>query len=138
MDWTLIEQKLESLRRALTRIRAKCPSTAAALAGDIDAQDIVTLNLSRAVQGCVDIGAHMLSAREQTPPGTMGQTFDALEAQGVISRDLADRLRRAVGFRNIAIHSYETINWEIVHVIVSKHLSDFDEFAKVVMQLKQR
>ena len=38
----------------------------------------------------------------------------------------------AVGFRNIAVHNYETINWHIVHSIVKKHLADFLEFAKAV------
>ena len=49
MDHALIEQKLESLRRCLARLRARCPTPAPALAVDIDAQDIVALNLARAV-----------------------------------------------------------------------------------------
>lgn len=45
---------------------------------------------------------------------------------------MASNLKKAVGFRNIAVHSYEIINWEIVHGIVKFHLADFSEFAKVV------
>lgn len=45
---------------------------------------------------------------------------------------LATRLKKAVGFRNIAVHSYEAINWHIVHSIATSHLADFSEFAKVV------
>lgn len=40
MDWPLIEQKLESLRRSILRVKDKCPKTATELAGDYDAQDI--------------------------------------------------------------------------------------------------
>ena len=39
--------------------------------------------------------------------------------------------KKAVGFRNIAVHNYDAINWHIVHSIVKNHLSDFSEFAKV-------
>ena len=53
----VVEQKLESLRRCLTRIDQKCPAEAATLHADFDLQDIVALNLSRAVQLSVDIGA---------------------------------------------------------------------------------
>lgn len=60
MDWHLIEQKLESLRRCVRRVAEKCPNHADALAKDFDAQDILALNLTRAVQLCVDIGAHRL------------------------------------------------------------------------------
>ena len=44
----VIEHKLESLRRCLQRIQGKCPPTAQALSRDIDAQDILALNLTRA------------------------------------------------------------------------------------------
>ena len=78
MDREVIEQKTESLRRCVERVRQKRPATAAALAGDPDAQDILTLNLSRAVQLCVDIGAHLIAEHSKPAPDTMGQTFDVL------------------------------------------------------------
>jgi uncharacterized protein YutE (UPF0331/DUF86 family) len=132
MDREIVEQKLESLRRCLLRIETKCPSDAATLAADIDLQDIVSLNLSRAVQISVDIGAHLIAGMEVPPPDTMGQTFELLAQEGVLSNELASSLKKAVGFRNIAVHSYENINWAIVYSIVKYHLSDFSEFAKVV------
>jgi uncharacterized protein YutE (UPF0331/DUF86 family) len=137
MDREVVEQKLESLRRCIRRIETKCPAEAATLVADIDLQDIVSLNLSRAVQISVDIGAHLIAGMEVPPPDTMGQTFDLLAQQGLLNNDLASSLKKAVGFRNIAVHSYESINWDIVHSIVKYHLADFSEFAKVVaMRLK--
>ena len=50
MDREVVEQKLESLRRCLQRIETKCPAEVDALLTDYDLQDIVSLNLSRAVQ----------------------------------------------------------------------------------------
>lgn len=136
MAWSVIEQKLESLRRALLRIAEKCPEDAAALAKNIDAQDILTLNLTRAIHLCVDIGSHLLSATNLPPPDTMGETFDVLQQAGIISADLAMRMKRAVGFRNIAVHNYEAINWNIVYAIARFNLSDFEEFAKAVVMLE--
>ena len=132
MDRAVMERKLESLRHCLQRIEQKCPADAQALAADGDLQDIVVLNLSRAVQLCVDIGAHILSSRSVSPPETMGQTFDLLAQAGVVTEALASRMKKAVGFRNIAVHSYEAINWHIVHGIAIKHLVDFSEFARAV------
>lgn len=42
MDRQVIEQKLESLRRSLVRIRERTPDTAAELEQDPDAQDVLT------------------------------------------------------------------------------------------------
>lgn len=134
MDREVVEQKLESLRRCLQRIDTKCPADASTLANDFDLQDIVSLNLSRAVQLCVDIGAHMISGMNVPPPDTMGQTFDILAQSGLLTAELAHSLKKAVGFRNIAVHNYDAINWHIVHSIVKNHLTDFSAFAKTAAQ----
>ena len=93
----------------------------------------MALNLTRAVQLCVDIAAHYLSSSTEPPPQTMGETFLQLNEKGIISQELADRMCKAVGFRNIAVHNYETINWNIVHHVCRFHISDFHDFAKVFM-----
>ena len=41
------------------------------------------MNLSRAVQLCVDIGAHLIADLDVPPPDTMGKTFDTLRDAGV-------------------------------------------------------
>ncbi len=133
MDRDVIEQKLESLRRCLHRVQSKCPNDPAALAADFDLQDIVALNLSRSVQLAVDVGAHLVAGMEVPPPGTMGQTFDLLAQQGVLTATLAAGLKKSVGFRNIAVHNYDSINWLVVHHIVKNNLGDFPEFARAVV-----
>ena len=132
MDREVIEQKLESLRRCLRRIADKCPPDPDTLARDTDLQDIIALNLTRVVQLCVDIGAHIIADLDVPPPDTMGLTFDALAQSGIIHESLATQLKKAVGFRNIAVHNYEAINWIIVHAIARHQLIDFTEFAKVI------
>ena len=132
MDREVIEQKLESLRACLQRIAVKCPPEAETLAADADLQDIVVLNLTRAIQLCVDIGAHLIAGMDVPPPETMGQTFDVLGRAGVIDPNLATRLKKAVGFRNIAVHNYEDVDWKIVHTLARHRLGDFSEFATVI------
>ena len=133
MDREVIEHKLESLRRCLQRVADKCPPNPEMLERDRDLQDIIALNLTRAVQLCVDIGAHLIAGMEVPPPDTMGQTFDALAKAGVIHENLAMQLKQAVGFRNVAVHNYEEINWTIVHTIARHHLGNFTEFARVIV-----
>lgn len=133
MDRAVIHRKLESLRRCLRRVEDRCPATLDALLGDADAQDILSLNLTRAVQLCVDVGAHLLTDLDVPAPETMGGTFQALAAAGVLDTDLAARMRAAVGFRNVAIHSYQEIDWAIVYAISREHLVDFERFARAVV-----
>ena len=132
MDRVVVHQKLESLRRCLARIRSKEPISLDMLQEDFDLQDIVSLNLTRAVQMAVDIGAHMVSAQTQAAPATMGETFDQLGHMGVITETLALQLKKSVGFRNVAVHNYNAVNWAIVFSILQSHLQDFEAFAKAI------
>ena len=61
MDKILLAQKLESPRRCVQRVHEKCPAQSELLANDTDLQDIVVLNLTRAIQLSVDIASHILS-----------------------------------------------------------------------------
>jgi uncharacterized protein YutE (UPF0331/DUF86 family) len=134
MDQLLINQKLESLRRCVMRLKSRCPDSMEALESDIDAQDILALNLTRAVQLCVDIASHWIAEHhELTSPITMGQSFEVLAEHGVISQELANNMRKSVGFRNIVIHNYEDVNWQIVFSICRDHLDQFREFARAFM-----
>lgn len=129
---TLVLDKIESIRRCLERIQARCPETPDQLAEDIDAQDIVSVNLTRAVQLAVDIAAHQVAVSGQPPPATMGEAFDRLAESGSIDNDLARRMKSAVGFRNLSVHSYRKIDWHIVHAIAQRAPDDFREFARAI------
>ena len=37
-----------------------------------------------------------------------------------------------MGFRNIAVHNYEAIDWGIVFLLTSESLADFEQFAAQV------
>ena len=134
MDRLIIERKLDSLWRCLERVRSRTPASASDLLHDLDLQDVLVLNLSRAVQICVDVAVHILSERKQPPPETMGKAFDLLAQEGLLETELAQRLKKSVGFRNLAVHNYEAIDWAIVHAIATRHLADFEAFAKAVME----
>lgn len=97
MDTLIVERKLDSLQRCLARLHAKAPADTAQLRGDIDLQDVLVLNLSRAVQLCVDMAAHLIAKHAWPPPNTMGETFDRLAEHGLLPADLALRMKKAVG-----------------------------------------
>ena len=132
MDPLIVAAKLEALRRCIKRIEERRPPSADALRASPDLQDIVSVNITRAVQLCVDIAVHLLADTEQSAPQTMGEAFDALAQAGLVTADLGKRLRGAVGFRNIAVHSYQAIDWDIVHAITRDGLEDFRQFAIAV------
>ena len=138
MDAELILEKIESLRRCVQRAEDKRGDSVEDLERDWDRQDIITVNLTRAVQLCVDIAAHLISEDDGAPPDTMTEGFDRLHEMGVLSATLAQRLQGAVGFRNVAVHAYRSIDWQIVHSITHERLDDFRRFARAVLDFVEK
>ena len=132
MDQTLILNKLDSLQRCIGRIEEKTPQNKSILIEDIDLQDIIAVNLVRAVQIAVDIGAHINAQTKEPTPSSMGQVFSQLEKHQIIQQTIASSMRSAVGFRNISVHNYDSIDWEIVWTIITQHTDDFKQFAQAI------
>lgn len=130
MDRDIVATKLESLGRCIARIESKTPASLEALRADLDAQDVIALNLERAVQLCVDIASHALIDYSVPSPDSMAGSFIALGEVGLLTPRLAQRMSKAAGFRNIAVHEYATMDWAIVYSIVMTRLRDFREFAE--------
>ena len=132
MNSLVIVSKLESLRRCLDRITSKKPESLDQLLEDIDMQDILALNLERSIQLCVDIANHILSSLDDSPAMSMAETFERLSEKGIISNELAGNLRRAVGFRNLSVHAYDKIDWNLVWNNFESDLNDLVQFVEII------
>ncbi len=133
----ILEPKLDSLARCLNRIESKKPFTLESLERDFDLQDIISVNLERSVQLSVDIASVIISFSQNAAPIQMADAFEVLEKMGWLKPDTRNKMKKAVGFRNIIVHEYEKVNWEIVFKIATEHLNDFRGYAsEVVAKLK--
>ena len=131
MDTDVIKTKLVSLQRCMERIRQKTPANAQQLAEDFDLQDILILNLQRAVQISIDIATSIL-ADSPAVPSTLAEAFLLLHRQGVLSEAVARKLAKSVGLHNIAVHEYTSLDWNVVYAVAHTHIEDFAEFGREI------
>lgn len=59
---------------------------------------------------------------------TYADAFGRLAEAGVLHRDLADRLSRAAGFRNLLVHGYGRLDLRRVHAIARDGPPDLRAF----------
>ncbi len=128
VDASLILRKISRVRNNLSRLREKEKISLKSFKEDLDIQDIVLHNLQLAIQGCIDIGSHIISDEGWGIAGSLSEIFYILQEKGVIRGDLTEKMVSVVGFRNILIHEYDEISLNIVHDILQNHLIDIDEF----------
>ena len=134
MNKIILEKKIDSILRCLTRIEQRLPIDEKMFLSDYDAQDVVVLNITRAVQLSVDIATHLLATENQIVPDTMSDAFTRLYQQGVISEIISVKMRKSVGYRNVAIHSYDDVDLSITYEIAKNHLQDFKSFIKEIIK----
>lgn len=119
--------KAASIRRCLVRIGEEYQGNPANLANQTR-QDAIVLNLQRACECAIDLAMHEVSARKLGVPQTSREGFTLLEQAGILSADAARHMKAMVGFRNIAVHDYQTIQEPILEAILSERLGDFEAF----------
>ena len=133
VDRDVVLAKLATIDRCLARIAETRAERRPALL-PVDVDDIVLLNLQRAIQAAIDLATHVVATEGYGLPESVADAFSLLAGRGVIDADHAQRLRRTVGFRNIAIHEYQALDPSIVEAIVTRHLGDLRELAARVVQ----
>jgi len=105
---------------------------------DVDIQDILVLNIERAVQLCIDICIHWISSSGKPAPQSMAAAFIEAADAKLLPLALAERLARSVGFRNVAVHQYEKIDWAIVYAIAWNRLDDFRLFSSSILKALEK
>ena len=137
IDAIVLEARLHELSCRLRRIAARRPRTARALAADEDLQDILARNLEVAIQTCAEIAFHLCAAH-RAMPASAGDAFSELGRLGLIDPVLAERLRLAAGFRNVLVHEYTQIDWNIVLQAAHTGTRDLAAFGKVVIKILEK
>ncbi len=125
---SVILKKITNIRQNLSRLKSKENISLETLKNDLDAQDIVLYNLQLAIQGCIDIGSHIISDEGWGVAGSINEIIHILHGKGVIKAGLRERMVSMIGFRNILVHEYEEVNLDVVYNILHNRLKDINEY----------
>ncbi|OLS38310.1 hypothetical protein BTR22_07440 [Alkalihalophilus pseudofirmus] len=129
----IILNKVATIERCIQRIQEVYDNDPATLQ-DYTKQDSMILNIQRACEASIDLAMHIVSDKRLGLPQTSRDAFDLLEQHIVIDANVSKRLQAMVGFRNIAVHDYQSLNLSIMKEIIEKHLKDFKDFTVQILK----
>ncbi|WP_042359977.1 DUF86 domain-containing protein [Geomicrobium sp. JCM 19055] len=133
MKSDVILNKVTTIERCLQRIEEVYAGNPDHLK-DYTKQDSIILNIQRACEASIDLAMHIVSVDRLGLPQSSREAFDMLEVHGYIDTPSAKSLKAMVGFRNIAVHDYQSMNLDILEEIVKNHLADFTHYAKQIIK----
>lgn len=130
----VILNKAASIERCLHRIEEEYAGKDQNLVENQTKQDAIVLNLQRACETAIDLAMYVVSQRKLGVPQDSRDAFSFLQTGGILPADLAQRMQRMVGFRNVAVHEYARLNLDVVRIIITKQLDDFRAFSSTIVK----
>jgi uncharacterized protein YutE (UPF0331/DUF86 family) len=125
--------KAAVLERCVGRAREEYARGPESFATDFTRQDAAILNIQRACEAALDMGQHVVRRDRLGAPQSARDVFGLLATAGRITPELAERMRRMVGFRNIAVHDDQALALPIVVRVITSHLDDFQAFSAALL-----
>ena len=125
---SIIARHLEQLRIYLDRLAELRQHPREALKSDWRIQSMVERNLQLAIEVVISVCEQVIASLSLPTPQSGRAALSTLADASVIGRDLATALQQAVGFRNIIVHQYMTIDYDLVHDALQNDLGDMEIF----------
>lgn len=134
MDDVLLN-KAAAIERCLQRVSEEYQGFENELETNYTRQDSIILNLLRASETSIDAAMHLVRIKKLGVPQQSREAFALLNENGVLDNQLCLRMQAMVGFRNIAVHDYQKVSLPILRSILEKHLVDFQEFSRRIVEI---
>ena len=125
--------KAAAIERCVARAREEYQVDPQGFASNFTRQDAAILNIQRACEAALDMGHHLIRRESLGLPQSARDVFTLLAQAGWISPNLADSMKRMVGFRNVAVHEYQTLQLPITVQIITQHLDEFAQFSRALL-----
>jgi len=127
----VVFNKIESIERCVKRIEEIYSEETF---GDYLYQDALILNIQRACQQSIDLAMYLVSKLGLGIPKKSGEAFVKLVEGRVISKEIGGVMEKMVGFRNVIIHEYQTVDVNIIKYIAVDGKNDFLKFTKEIVR----
>lgn len=126
--------KAATIERCVNRAREEYNKDPATFATDFTRQDAAILNIQRACEAALDMGQHLIRKHKLGVPQSSRDVFALLAGAGFIPTELADNLKKMVGFRNIAVHEYQRLQVPVAEMVILHRLQDFQLFCGTLLK----
>lgn len=127
--------KVDLIERSVARVREVHAGNDETLKSDTLPHDSILLNLQRACESSIDLALHLVRVHRLGIPKDSRDAFGLLEEAGMVPPELSERLKRMVGFRNVAVHAYVSVDPEIVKAIIHERLDDLLTFTRLALRV---
>lgn len=123
----LLKRKIGRVRQYIVELKNQ-KVTRQIFFDDIVFHRFVERNLQLAIDGVGDICRHIVSVLELPEPESYGACFNQMITIKPAPLEQVKVWKSMMGFRNLLVHGYENIDYNIVYDVYENHLGDIGDF----------
>jgi len=135
IDDAVVRRRLRRLDELLQGLREIGARSREEFLDDSTSQHAAAWCLQRAIQAVLNIGAHILAERGVVDWEEYSEIPKRLARDCGLPAELAARLEKAAGQRNILVHMYVEVDPELIYKTLQEGLDAFNEFAEYVLRV---
>ena len=132
-----VAQKITSIQRCVAQARRALTEAGSGFKTNYLLQDAAVLNIIRACEISIDLANMLIRRKHLGIPSESRDSFTILVREKLLEPELGTKLKKMVGFRNLAVHRYDELNLDIVEAVIRNSLEDVLAFARAVHTIIQ-
>ena len=109
-----------------------------AFQSDTKLRKAIEWSIVSAVEICINIGRHIISEKSYRIPENNREVFEVLQENHGIDDQTLERMKMAVGYRNMAIHRYGDIDSNTTFIIMKQNYEDIECFLETVLKMYEK
>ena len=129
------DEKISEIEGYVSELEGMMPESFEGYKSDLKTKAACERYFEKIVEAIIDLAFMIIKERNLRIPEEEKKSFDILAEEGMISAELAKKLKDAKGMRNILSHEYGKIDDEIVFTSITEDIeSDAKEFIRRLRQ----
>ena len=131
-DRRKVEDRMDRIRRFKRDLEDFGRISREAFRTNRERQYAVLHALQSAIESCLEIASHIVSADRLGAPTDHAHLFTLLEENRVIPSGVAEAMRKMARFRNRIVHLYWDVDLNLVYDYLTGRLGDLDSYLATI------
>lgn len=127
---SLINEKLSRMREYLGYLEDLRDTPLETFMTDFKARGAAERYMHLAIEAVIDVGNEIISALQLRRPERYREIPRILAEADIIPADFADDIAKMIGFRNLLVHDYASIDRTLEHEFLKTRIPDFKKYVK--------
>jgi len=139
LNKNFIEKKVALIEEDIYRLKNLSNISMKEIISSYEKQAVIERLIEKIITRAIDINQHLIkSLEEKSIPDNYKDTFLILADLKIFSRKFGENISKSVGLRNILIHDYDKIDYNMLYLSIFDCISDYIKYCDYILKFLKK